>query len=244
MKRFCTLLLLCGLFSYSPAQDAASPEDLTLELVTKVDPIYPKPAEEKNLAGDVLIKVEISESGDVENALIVNGEPLLGESAVAAAKQWKFKPFTRDGKATSVSFLFPFKFKLPSKGPIIVRVIPSTKEQKTESPSKVAQQQDAATENMKPIHVSQNIMYAFVVQRVAPHYPDAARREKIQGSVALKVLIGVDGAVKHLEPITGPEQLRGPAMDTVRQWKYRPFILDDKAVDVETVVMVNYNIAG
>lgn len=247
MKQICLLFLLCGLIAHVPAQDATSSGDLRLELVTKVDPIYPSAAQEKKLAGEVLVKLEIAESGTVENALVVNGDALLGAAAVSAAKQWTFKPFTRDGKPTKVSFLYPFKFKPPAidKGRMIIKVIPTTQERrKPESRSDVNEQRDAASETAKPVKVSQNIMSAFVIQGASPTYPAAARNARIQGSVALKVLIGPDGSIKHLEPITGPEQLRESAMDTVRQWKYRPLILDDKPVEVETVVTINYMLAG
>jgi len=87
-------------------------------------------------------------------------------------------------------------------------------------------------------------MQAFLVQKAPTLYPAAARQAKIQGSVSLKVLIGKDGHVRHLEATSGPEQLVDSAIETVRKWKYRPLVLDDKPVEVETTLTINYVVAG
>lgn len=246
MKPIWISLLLFGLFACGNAQESAlagtgPTENLTLELVTRVDPVYPREAEEKNLSGNVLLKVGISESGNVETAQVVSGDAVLANAAVIAANQWKFKPFLRDGRPTKISILLPFGLAPRPKGPRIVILVPTDVSTKPSRPRELST--DTRSIGEKPVRVASAIMQAFLIEKSFPAYPAAARQAKIQGTVSLKVLIGEDGAVKHVEGISGPEQLLDGAIETVRQWKYRPFVLDDKVVDVETIVTVVYQMA-
>jgi len=83
---------------------------------TKLEPIkiekavYPLEARQKQLQGQVVIRVLVSESGDVENIEVVSGDPVLAKSAIAAAKKWKFRPFIKNGKPVAVYTKLPFNF--------------------------------------------------------------------------------------------------------------------------------------
>jgi len=58
-------------------------------------PVYPLAASEKNLQGEVWLKLHILESGDVDGVEVVSGNPILAQAAVEAARKWKFKPISR-----------------------------------------------------------------------------------------------------------------------------------------------------
>jgi TonB family protein len=81
---------------------------------------------------------------------------------------------------------------------------------------------------------------APLVQKVQPVYPPEARNARVQGLVSLHAIIGVDGSVKELTVISGPPQLTEAALDAVRQWRYQPYLLDGRPVEVDTQVDVNF----
>lgn len=71
-----------------------------------------------------------------------------------------------------------------------------------------------------------------LVQRVAPEYPEAARRAGIEGVVQLRILVGINGRVIIVRPVDGPLELQAAAAAAVKQWVYKPFLM--KGTPVET----------
>jgi TonB family protein len=78
------------------------------------------------------------------------------------------------------------------------------------------------------------------VKLVQPLYPDAAKRVGIKGPVVVDVTIGKTGEVEKAQAITGPKELWLSATEAVRQWKWEPFLLNEKPVRVRTKVIVNF----
>ncbi len=81
---------------------------------------------------------------------------------------------------------------------------------------------------------------SYVLERVEPQYPEAARLQRIQGPVEIKVLVGRDGLVRKLTTISGNPLLVSAATDAVRQWRFKPHQLKGKVVEFETRVTVNF----
>lgn len=82
-----------------------------------------------------------------------------------------------------------------------------------------------------------------LLKRVPPQYPAVARAAHVQGTVVLRAIIAEDGTVASLEAVSGPELLRGAAIDAVKQWVYRPYILNGQPRRVDTQIEVNFNFA-
>ena len=80
----------------------------------------------------------------------------------------------------------------------------------------------------------------LLADRVEPDYPDAARRSHIQGSVTLETLIGANGKVQEVTPVSGNPQLADAAVNAIRQWRYKPFTVDGKKVPIRTQVTVQF----
>ena len=78
----------------------------------------------------------------------------------------------------------------------------------------------------------------------APLYPEKAKLNHIQGVVVMSEVIGKDGHVKTLSVISGPEELRQAAIDAARTWRYTPYHLHGKPVEVETSINLNFNLTG
>lgn len=91
----------------------------------------------------------------------------------------------------------------------------------------------------KPFPVS-HLSEAQLIHRVEPVYPRMAVLTGIQGEVKLHAIIAKDGTIQSLSVTTGHPMLAQAALDAVRQWRYRPYILNGAPVEVETFITVNF----
>ncbi len=82
----------------------------------------------------------------------------------------------------------------------------------------------------------------MLLQKVLPMYPARARRDGVQGQVVLKAVIGKDGTIADLQPLQGPQELSAAAMDAVQHWRFRPYELNGKPVEVETDIRLNFQL--
>ena len=94
------------------------------------------------------------------------------------------------------------------------------------------------------IRVSQGVSTGLLVTRMAPQYPEDARQARIQGSVVLQALIDKDGNVADLTLVSGHPMLAPAAIEAVKQWKYKPYLLNGQPVKVETQIVVNFYLSG
>jgi TonB family protein len=93
------------------------------------------------------------------------------------------------------------------------------------------------------VRLKPELAESLLADRVEPDYPDAARRAHIQGSVTLETLIGANGKVQEVTPVSGNPQLAEAAANAVRQWRYKPFTVDGKKVPIRTQVRVTFMLA-
>ena len=94
------------------------------------------------------------------------------------------------------------------------------------------------------VRVSSAVEHALLVKKVQPVYPADAKAQHIQGTVVLKAIIDKEGSVASLEVVSGHPMLVPPAIEAVKQWKYKPYLLNGDSVEVETQVSVNYTLAN
>jgi protein TonB len=94
----------------------------------------------------------------------------------------------------------------------------------------------------KRVRVSQGVSVGLLEKRVEPVYPMIAVRARIQGTVELRAVIAKDGHIENLQLIHGHPLLVESAMDAVRQWRYRPYMLSGEPMEVETTVLVNFHL--
>jgi TonB family protein len=87
------------------------------------------------------------------------------------------------------------------------------------------------------------IVTGTLLKRVQPQYPAVARAAHVQGAVVLHAIIAEDGTVESLEAVSGPEILRAAAVDAVKQWVYKPYLLNGKPRRVDTTITVNFQFA-
>ena len=87
-------------------------------------------------------------------------------------------------------------------------------------------------------------MKGNLIYRVQPEYPGLARQAHIQGTVLLRAVISREGTIENLQVVSGPPMLVPSAIAAVRHWRYRPYFLNDQAVEVETEITVNFVLSG
>jgi TonB family protein len=84
-----------------------------------------------------------------------------------------------------------------------------------------------------------------IVSTVQPVYPMSAKMRGTSGSVVLAVVIDTSGGVKSLEVLASPaEDLTNAALDSVRQWRYEPYLVNGEPVEVNTTVTVRFHLGS
>jgi protein TonB len=93
-----------------------------------------------------------------------------------------------------------------------------------------------------PQPVSGGVMEGLLIRKVTPVYPALARAARVQGTVTLAATISREGTIQNLTVTSGHPMLARAAVDAVQQWRYRPYLLNNQPVDVETTVTVNFTL--
>jgi TonB family protein len=101
-------------------------------------------------------------------------------------------------------------------------------------------QGEGAQAGAAPLRVGSDVAQANLTHRVDPAYPPLARAARIQGVVLLQVTIGREGTVRDLRVISGHPLLADAAIEAVKQWQYKPQLLNGQLVEIITTVTVNF----
>ena len=209
---------------------SASPGDSTTLQPIKIQKAdYPLEAARQQLQGEVIVKVLVSETGDVAAVEIVSGDPILARAAVAAARKWKFKPFIKGGKPIKASTNIPFDFAFTEK--ITDKTPPAD--------AKTVDDQG----NSQPLPISMGVATGLLIHKVQPVYPMPARVNHIQGTVLLNAIIGKDGRIAELTPVSGPPELIPAAIGAVQQWRYKPYLFNGDPIQVKTQITVIFTLS-
>jgi protein TonB len=94
------------------------------------------------------------------------------------------------------------------------------------------------------VRVSSGVSQGLLIKKVTPNYPPLARQARIQGSVVLQAEISKEGTIQNLQLISGHAMLAPAAIEAVKQWRYKPYLLNGEPVAVETKVVVNFSLSG
>jgi TonB family protein len=175
----------------------------------------------------VVLHAIIGRDGTVQNLLVTSGNELLAQAAVDAVKQWTYRPYLLNGVATEVDTTVTVNFRL-GPGPSAPSTPPSPS---SSMPS-------------GPVRVSGGVMAGMILHRVPLAYPEEAKARGIQGRVVLRAIIGKDGRVIHLQAISGDPSLQQSALDAVKDWVYRPYLLNGEPIEVDTNITCDFTISG
>jgi protein TonB len=95
----------------------------------------------------------------------------------------------------------------------------------------------------KRIRVSQGVTEGRLIQKIEPRYPTLALGAHVQGHVQLAAIISKTGEIQNLVLLSGHPLLVPAAIEAVRKWRYRPFLLNGEPVEVETTITVNFQLS-
>ncbi|MGB6404246.1 MAG: TonB family protein [Candidatus Sulfotelmatobacter sp.] len=99
---------------------------------------------------------------------------------------------------------------------------------------------EAAMSSIEPVNLPESAAWGLLAQPVDPVYPDAAKASGQKGSVVLQVLIGRDGAVKDAKFLQGSLVFARAAIDAVKQWRFKPYSMNGRAVSVQSIITLNF----
>jgi periplasmic protein TonB len=94
--------------------------------------------------------------------------------------------------------------------------------------------------SQQKVKVSSGVAQGSLVHEVAPSYPRQARLDGIQGTVVLQATVGKDGRVQSVHALRGPPMLVQPAVDAVKQWRYKPFSLNGEPAEADIQINVKF----
>jgi protein TonB len=92
------------------------------------------------------------------------------------------------------------------------------------------------------LKVSSGVMAGNLLAKTLPHYPAIPKSAGIQGTVVLQATISKSGSIQNLRVISGHPMLQQAALDAVRSWRYKPYLLNGEPVEVETTINVVFNL--
>ena len=94
------------------------------------------------------------------------------------------------------------------------------------------------------IRVGGNVQQAMLIQQPKPIYPPEAKAQRIQGTVRLSAIINRDGTVQRLDLLSGDALLADAAISAVKQWVYKPTLLNGEPVEVDTTITATFSLGG
>jgi len=97
---------------------------------------------------------------------------------------------------------------------------------------------------VKRIRVAAKVVEVNLIRDVAPQYPPEAGRARIEGTVVLLAVIGTDGSVKDVRVENGLSILAQAAIDAVKQWRYKPYMIDGEPVEVDSRITINFKLSA
>jgi protein TonB len=111
------------------------------------------------------------------------------------------------------------------------------------STASAAAQFPPSASGLMRVRVGGNVQSANLIKKVTPLYPPLAKQARISGTVRFTALIGADGTIEALQLVSGHPLLVPSAQEAVRQWQYKPTLLNGSAVEVITQIDVNYTLS-
>jgi protein TonB len=94
------------------------------------------------------------------------------------------------------------------------------------------------------VKVAQAVEQTLLISKIVPEYPPLARQAHVTGSVLLEAEISKDGSVEDLRVISGHPLLLSAAIEAVKQWRYKPYMVGGERVPVSTQVEISFSLSG
>jgi protein TonB len=96
----------------------------------------------------------------------------------------------------------------------------------------------------KKVNISAGVAIGMLLVKTQPVYPPIAKAARVSGTVVLQATISKQGTIENLRVLSGPAMLQQAARDAVMTWRYKPYLLNNEPVEVETTVNVIFTLGG
>ena len=215
------------------------------------DPQYSPEALKAKLQGTVVLFLVVGPDGLPHDVRVARSLGMgLDEKAIEAVRQWKFSPSLKDGVPVAVQINVEVNFRITdgqatppepaaaatTAKPEALRVIAAP------LPDTAAPLPPAPSDTPTIVRIGAGGADGMLVSRVEPVFPPLALQARIQGVVILNVDIANDGSVQAVKVVTGHPLLVQAAIDAVKQWQYKPYLLNGEPVEVSTRVSVPFTL--
>ena len=235
-----TLLVFCVLgMSSAVAQQAATPTPrisggvMAGQILTRVDPVYPQDAKDAHIGGSVVLHAIISREGLVKDLSVVSGTAVLRDAATDAVKQWTYKPYLLNGRPTEVDTTITVNFTLPVAGPSGTFGNPQRSQPLPPLPLTPGR-----------YRLSSGVIAGQKLSGEMPNFCEIGREQRVNGSVVLHVVVDRSGHVSEATGISGPQLLLPAAIDAVKTWTYKPYLLNGNPIEVDTLITMSESCGG
>jgi protein TonB len=113
-----------------------------------------------------------------------------------------------------------------------------------QAPAKIISGHPASQPSAHPrkVVLSAGVAQSLLIMKSPPMYPPIARAARVSGTVVLHAVISTSGSVEALSVVSGPAMLQQSALDAVKNWKYRPYLLNNEPVEFETTINVIFTL--
>jgi TonB family protein len=229
----CSLSLLLAAVSLRAEADTAADSIVPGNLISKVDPAFPKEAKKKKAHGTVELIATIDTDGNVSSIAISNGDMIFAEPAVDAVRNWKFEPYTNNGQPVEVWQRLEFDFTPGRHTAALQEQLP---------PAELAHGLPLLS------HSTDNRVHGPMTPPKAiyapdPEYSEVARKVRYQGVCVLSLVVGVDGLAHDIKVVRALGRgMDEKAVEGVSKWRFQPATQDGKPVSTQTLIEVSFHL--
>lgn len=193
-------------------------------LIAHPYPVYPDSVRDAGIDGAMVMRVIVGETGHVEQVQAVSGPEAMRPAAIEAVRHWVYKPYLVDGVARKVDTTVTISMQYGGG----------------RAPCGTAQPWEPDFH----VQVSSGTMAGQLLSRPDPVFPALPAHSHVSGATVMRVCISAQGIVEKVVPVMGPDVLRQTVIETLSRWRYRPYVVDGKAVPVATTVTLNIEFGG
>ena len=223
-----------------PAEKEIPPHaSAVIQPVKQVPPVYPPAAKKAGIQGIVRLRVTINKDGSVMDIRVLSGNPQLVKASLEAVQQWRYAP-SKDVRVTVATINFTL-----AKGGAVAK----PQQASGEAPSHTKTSPNAFTSSEGGsvrggvYTVGDGVSAPIPIFKPEPPYTKEARAAKLQGTVVLWIIVGVNGAVTDAKVIKPFDKgLDGNAVQTVKTWKFEPAVKAGKPVPCRLMVEVSFRL--
>jgi len=221
-----TAVLVSAQQKPSDPQSQASSDVKSCVLIHAVNPKFPPQASSKKKREDIVLHFTVAADGSVKEVTAVSGDATLIGPALDAARRYQFAPCMQDGipVETQTTLTVMYDLRRPAAYPA---------EGQSTIPEEPQENVSQEIEHDELFQLRDGATFPKVLYRTEPEYSEAARKDKLEGSVLLGLVIGPDGKPRSLWVVRPlGDGLDENAIDAVKQWTFMPAMKEGKPVPI------------